>query len=170
MTIMGKNMLVRRVAKTAAALGVALGASLGSANAASAAPINEMTCKYPDGSYNICITITDLGNDIYNVHVGIDVDMSQSQAQAIINRPGNAFIADLRASDPSFDNFIGWITHTSEGVGPNGIGADFDALFSGAALDEDWEGIDEVYARVRLYPTPTSSPRTFNSNKIEHSF
>jgi hypothetical protein len=167
---MSKNVLVRRTAKTVAALGIALGASLGSANAASAAAgVGEMTCRPLSGS-NICLTISDVGGGVYNVHVGIDVSMSRSAAQTIINQPGQAFYADLIGDDPSYDNALTSIPLTSEGAWDEGLSAEFDGYVSGSTLNEDWEGRDEVYARVRLFDTRYSSPRTFTTYNVEHNF
>ena len=166
---MSKNVLVRRVAKTAAVLSIAVGASLGSADAASAAGVGEMTCRPLSGS-NVCLTITDVGGGVYSVHVGIDVSMSRSAAQTIINQPGQAFYADLIGDDPSYDNALTPIPLTYETFGDEGLSAEFDGFVSGSTLNEDWEGRDEVYARVRLFDTRYNSPRTFTTGNVEHSF
>jgi hypothetical protein len=170
---MRKHPLIRRAAKTAGALAIALGASLGSANAASAAVgLGTLTCKSgvtssPRYNYNVCFSITP-SNGVYRLHVGIDVTgMSASQAATIMAAPGNNFSAYLIGDDPSFDNSIRPIALTWEANGDNGVGAELDYGANYYDVDEDWEGRDELYARVKLWHPGLRNYLIFESDNVE---
>lgn len=165
---MRNNVLARRVAKLAIALGIALGASLGSVSAASAeGGLGENTCSGGRSQgYEICLQITYAGAGFYKVDVGIDVFMSRADAQAIIDQEGDAFRGYLIGDDTWADNSVGNIPLTWEAAGDGGIGAEFDALFHWSTLNEDWEGADEIYARVMLTDQRNGSVRTFESDDV----
>lgn len=169
---MGKSLPLRRVAKTAAALGIALGASLGAANAASAAvPVNNQTCTGNSDTHTICLGIWDQGNGIYNVHVGIDVYMTQAQAQLLIDQEGQALTATLMGDD-SLDNALVSIPQTYEAAGSIGLSAEFDMQVGSSVLNEDSlpTDKDELYGKVKLWNAQTGKFRTFLSPNIEDYF
>ncbi len=160
-----KTLLVRRAAKTAAAVSVALGASLGSIDAASAAGVGDHACHRSSGAA-VCILVSTDDSVFYNVHAGIDVPMSQADAQAILDQPGNAFDAYLVADDEWFDTVIAPVHLTGESAWAGGISADFDEWYHWSVLDEDW-GTDELYVRIRLYDQRAGT-RTFYSPVVSH--
>jgi hypothetical protein len=165
---MVKNTLIRRAAKTTAALGIALGASLGAADAASAAGVNNQVCT-GNSNHVICLGIWDMGNNTYAVHVGIDVSMTQAQAQQYVDQPGQALTASLMGDDV-FDNALFAIPQTYEVAGGDGLSAEFDILVGSGSLNEDWDGQDELYAKVKLYNASSGTYRTFLSPNIEDNF
>jgi len=127
----------------------------------------KQTCR--SGSLHvICFSIDKVGSDAYAVHVGIDIRMSQGDAQLIIDQPGDPVDA-WAMGDDWFDNAEFRIPLTWVAAGPDGLGAEFDITVPGVALDEDPDGGDELYARVRLFDQRTST-RTFTSGVLTSPF
>ncbi|GHH29767.1 hypothetical protein [Lentzea cavernae] len=116
----------------------------------------------------ICFSIDKVGGDAYAVHVGIDISMSQGDAQLIIDQPGDPVDA-WAMGDDWFDNAEFRIPLTWVAAGPDGLSAEFDITVPGVALDEDPDGGDELYARVRLFDQRTST-RTFTSGVLRSPF
>lgn len=146
-----------------------------SASAASAA----MRCKSPpEGGSNTCLTIENQGFGIYKVVVGIDVQMSQQQAQSIIDaNGGQPFVAILLAhdhDDPARDTTgLGEFDANSSRsvwVTPDGLSGSFEVLVAQQVLDEDKDGRDELVARVLLNDPRYPSPRKFHSGIITGYF
>ena len=89
------------------AIGTAVGATLANPGVASALnPANEMTCKYDNQTYNACLLIGSTGDSqSWDIHVGIDVYMSQQEAQRLAAQPYSVF-AYVVASDTFYDNTL----------------------------------------------------------------
>jgi hypothetical protein len=132
----------------------------------------------PEGGSNTCLTLEPLGNGVCSVLVGIDVDMSQQYAQAIIDHyqvNGGvhwAFGPVLMAHDhdnPQDDTsglaevFLtaGWPV-----AWESGLSAEFSTVVGSHVLNEDTDGRDEVYARVELHDPFSGISRRFRSGII----
>jgi hypothetical protein len=155
----------RGVILATAGMALASGAvAIGASSASAAGP----ACNY-NSQYNTCLWITETspGSDVYNVHVGIDLNMNPQQAQDILAR-GGGFYAKAVGDDPSYDNFLFYLNRTTQTVTSEGLSADFDVTVSGAKLDEDW-GDDEVYGTVGL-TNPGWGTQYFNSGVIHGDF
>jgi hypothetical protein len=79
---------------------------------------------------------------------------------------------DLRlwGSDPFQDDNLKGITRSWVAAGDGGLSAEFDRSISGAVLDEDPEGGDEVFATVDLYVPVSGNTRQFRSENVHHFF
>jgi hypothetical protein len=141
-----RRALTRRVLPAVAGLAIASGAVAIGANPASAA---GPYCHY-NGQYNACLWVTETspGSDVYEVHIGIDVYMSQGQASDILAR-GGGFYARAMGDDPSYDNLLFYVDRQYQTLAPHGLSAEFHKTVSGAKLNEDW-GQDEVYGSIGL--------------------
>jgi hypothetical protein len=132
----------------------------------------DMTCKSGNGAVN-CFSTEPSGDWTlrdWHVHIGIDVTMSQQDAQAIIDSPGEEFSAKVIADDPSFDNFLFYVPVTWSASWAGGLSAEFDIVVDGSRLNEDdgwFEGwLDEVYAKISLYDPRSGVTRTWTTNVI----
>jgi len=152
---------IRRAARVVGTVAIALGAVTVTAHAASAAT----TCKSQVGSVN-CFSVDAVGNNDYRVHFGIDVDMSRQDAQTFIDHPGEEFSAKLFGDDPVWDNALKNVPVTWSAAWDGGLSAEFDVVVDGAVLDEDSDGRDELYGRVRLWDPRTNTTRTFYTNVL----
>jgi hypothetical protein len=155
-------------------MGLAATTGLATAGAASAAGgIGEQVCRGETNRYAICLYITDDPQSPYShsfkVHVGIDVTMSRQDAQNIIDG-GGAITARMWGSDPVFDDNLIGVTRSWVSAWDGGLSAEFDRSVSGSVLDEDPEGLDEVYALVSLYVPVSGTTRTFRSPDVEAFF
>ncbi len=161
-----RTALARRVLPAVAGLAVTTGAVAFVANPASAA---GPACNY-SSDFNACLWITETspGSDVYDVHIGIDVGMSQAQAQDLLAR-GGGFYAKAMGDDPVYDNFLFYLDRVYQTATPQGLSAEFHKTVSGAKLDEDWEGGDEVYGTVGL-TNPGWGTRFFNTGEIRGDF
>ena len=131
-------------------------------------------CNYPPGS-NTCLTLKYLGNAVFSVHVGIDVDMSRQDAQDIINAPGEPFVAHIMGDDghgPLHDQVLFAVPMTAGWpvAGEGSLSAEFDETVAHWKLNDDSDGRDEVYARVKLFDSRTGQTRIFTSGKIVGDF
>jgi hypothetical protein len=161
----------RKIGITVAALGIMAGSTVAGATGASAAGVGELTCKSEADRYNICFSITRIGvGSSFAVHVGIDVHMSQQDAENIINAPGQEFSAKIWADDPIWDNALKNIPVTWVAAGPEGLGAEFDTVMTSHELDEDSDGGDELYSVVKLYIPSTGDTRSFTSHNVNGRF
>ena len=159
--------LARRVVPALAGLAIVPGAIMLTGSAASA---DGPACHY-DSQRNACLWITETwpGSGEYAVHIGIDVYMSQQQAQDIIDR-GGTLSAKVMGDDPSYDDLLFHLDVMSMGAVPHGLSAEFrTSRVPGSWLDEDWEGRDEVYATVVL-TNPGRSPRSFSTGQLTGYF
>ena len=128
-------------------------------------------CRSARDNYIICFTISQIGlSNGFNVHVGIDVSMSQQDAQNIIDAPGEAFSATLYGEDTFFDDTLKQIPVTWSSAWSGGLSAEFDTFASAETLDEDSDPTDEVFARVKLHISSTDRNRSFRTNNIEEPF
>ena len=121
---------------------------------------------------NVCLSIERLDDGNYAVHIGIDVRMSQQDAQAIIDQPGDPFTTWMMGSD-WFDDSLLSLPMTGLGAWEGGLGADFDRVATSAELDEDsdwWDDDDEVFARIWLYDRRSGSTREFRSDTFHGTF
>jgi hypothetical protein len=127
-------------------------------------------CKSEANRYIICFSLTQIDvSNSFRVHVGIDVDMSQRDAQNIIDAPGEEFSATLCGADSFFDDTLTSNPVTWSSAWEGGPSAEFDTTASGGLLDEDWDGDDEVFARVWLYVPSTGRTRSFRTNEVSAS-
>jgi hypothetical protein len=142
-------------------------AALGMMTVMSGAALADAGCS-SGSKHVICFSIVPAGGDQYDVHVGIDIKMSRADAQAIIDQVGDP--ADAWAmGDDWFDNAEFNIPLTWAAAGPDGFSAEFDIRVPYAALDEDSDGGDELYARVRLFDQRHGT-RTFTSPTLTSPF
>lgn len=144
---------------------VALGAITVSAATASA----DQTCT-GNTRYDICLWIRPIGGDMYNVHVGFDYKIGRADAQAIIDQPGDPVDAWIMGDDPFFDNAEFNVPLQVVSAADFGLSADFDINVPYAALDEDSDGGDELYARVRVFDNRTAGDETFRTNTLSSPF
>ena len=123
-----------------------------------AADAADPHCNYPYGS-NTCLTLEDQGGGISNIRVGIDIYMSQSEAQYLYDvNGGTPFGVELLAhdhNDPA-DDTSGLVEITTDdlyqvSVGANGLFGTFAKQVSCHLFNEDTDGRDELVARVTLY-------------------
>lgn len=159
---MDKQGLLQRV-KRFGVLGLA---TAGIMSVTAGAAQAEMTCS-PTSTHNICFTISPAG-ELYDVSVGIDIKMSRNDAEAIIAQPGDPVDAWAMGAD-WFDNAefkvpLSWVRATD-----NGLSAQFYIRVPYNTLDEDPDGGDELYARVRLFDQRTST-KTYKSKELHSPF
>jgi hypothetical protein len=152
----------RRVAAVAA---IALGTVALTATTAAA----QGACRSEPGSVN-CFSIDYVGNGDYKVHVGIDVDMSRADAQTFIDHPGEEFSAKLYGDDPLWDNALKNLPVTWSAAWDGGLSAEFDVVVDRRVLDEDSDGRDELFSRIRLWDPRTNTTRTFTTKVLTASY
>ncbi|MGD9754712.1 MAG: hypothetical protein AB7W59_27290 [Acidimicrobiia bacterium] len=120
-----------------------------------------------DGTVVVCVTINSAGTGAYDVHIGLDVRMSQAEAQAIIDEHGNEsavavmFGRDYFTSENLFDVEATWVA-----AGPNGFSAELDRRVLQSQLNEDddfWDRRDEVQAYVGGYATSVIRTREIHA-------
>jgi hypothetical protein len=143
----------------------ALGALTVSAAQASA----ERTCS---GStrVDICLWIRHIGGDQYNVHVGFDYKIGRLDAEAIMAQPGDPADAWIMGDDTFFDNAEFRVPIQVAVASDLGLSIDFDINVPYAALDEDSDGADELYARVRVFDNRTPGDETFTTRTLTSPF
>jgi len=160
---------------TAQTVGVSTASASSASNlaltTASTPQIGDQTCRGELNRYTICFSLTQIGvSRDFAVHIGIDVFMSQTDAQNIINAPGEELSARIFGEDTFFDNGLKAVPVTWAAANAQGLSAEFDTTASGSLLNEDWEGDDEIYGLVSLYVPSTGSTRTFRTNTVVDSF
>jgi len=142
------------------------------------ADVGEMTCKYDNRTYNTCLLIEPHDSESWDIRVGIDVRMSQQEAQRIAAQP-SSFFAYVVADDPYFDNTLFSLTPTTIAAGDEGIGAEWDTRsYNGAVLaqalneDSDWQPSceDEIYILIKMYDARTGTYRTWQTHTVQHMF
>jgi hypothetical protein len=95
--------------------------------------------------------IQEIGGQLCSARVGVDVNMSESDAREFIAHPGDEATVKLMADDPIWDNAIIALptdAPTWPQTWAGGYSVEFTRIFSCHFLNEDWEGQDEIYARV----------------------
>ncbi|HET7475129.1 MAG TPA: hypothetical protein VFJ97_03790 [Dermatophilaceae bacterium] len=155
----------RRIRRMVAASAVAVGTIAATATVAAA----DESCTSGTG-YVTCFSVTDVGNNDYAIHIGIDVEMSQQDAQTFIDHPGEEFSGTMMGEDYIWDNALFDIPVTWSAAWEGGLSAEFDVVVDGSQLNEDWEGEDEVYGRVRLWDPRTGDTRTFTTDVFSHYY
>jgi hypothetical protein len=168
------NILAHKVLRTVMAVGLAAAVSLGTAGVASAARLGDSTCGGQANRYTVCLYITSADSEYpithyVKVHVGIDVKMTQQDAQNIIDG-GGQITARMWGSDSIFDDNLKGVTLSWVSAWEGGLSAEFNRYIWEGDLDEDPEGVDEVYAKVELYIPSSGVTRTFRSPEVETTF
>jgi hypothetical protein len=97
------------------------------------------------------------------------LNMSRQDAQNIIDGGGTMTSRMWGADVFHEDNLIG-VTRSWVAAWDGGLSAEFDRSVSGAVLDEDWDGGDEVYATVSLYVPVSGQTRSFRSDTVVAHF
>lgn len=143
---------------------VALGLVTASAAVASA----DSTCTGGTRA-DICLWIRPIGGDMYNVHVGFDYKIGLLDAQAIIAQPGDPVDA-WAMGDDWFDNAEFNVPAQVVTASDLGLSVDFDINVPYAALDEDSDGGDELFARVRVFDNRTPGNETFTTSSLSSPF
>ena len=165
-----KSVIARRVVQLVLALAVVIGVSVSTAGVAAAAGVGEHSCRFEANRYNVCILISHRGFNAYDIHVGIDVVMSQEYAQSIIDLPGEPFSASLYGDDPIWDDHLMYLGYAGISAWPGGLSAEFHATAFSEQLDEDGGESDEIFAEVWLFlPWPATS-RSFRTNTVNYRF
>ena len=107
---------------------------------------------HADGLIDVYLhPIEQLGGSLCSARVGVDIAMSEADAQAFIAHPGEEATVKLWADDPIWDNgIIGLPTDapTWPQAWAGGYSVEFTRVISCELLNEDWEGEDEIYAQV----------------------
>ncbi|MEV4891183.1 hypothetical protein AB0K48_17515 [Nonomuraea sp. NPDC055795] len=137
-----------------------------------APPANAQSCR-TDKNAVICLGITKAGPGIWDVHIGIDVTMSQSDAQAIIDAPGEPFSAKTFGEDPAFDNALFSVPVSWVSAWSGGLSAEFDIRVGGNRLDEDnsWtDNKDDVYAKVWLVDARINRTHEYRSVTLHEHY
>jgi hypothetical protein len=95
--------------------------------------------------------IQEVGGGLCSARVGVDINMSESDAQAFIAHPGEEATVKLIGDDPIWDNAIIALptdAPTWPQAWAGGYSVEFVRTFSCHLLNEDWEGQDEIYAQL----------------------
>lgn len=163
-----RSRLKRRLVRLTVAVAAVAGAIGAMATPASAA----QTCTGETAS-NVCLSINQLNDGTYAVHVGIDVHMSLAAAQEYIDDQGDPFQVVVKGDD-KFDDTLFSVPRTALSASSgSGLSGDFDVIVFGFQLDEDhdwWDNHDEVYAWITLTDTDTGNSVDFGSNQITGYF
>jgi len=163
--------VLRRIGQILTAMAIVAGLTVATAGTALAHGVGDLACNYIVGRFNACLQITDVGPGQYKVHVGIDVTMSQHDAQNIIDSPGQEFTFTLKGDDgPSNERqHLASLPVTWVGAWSGGLSAESDVFVTESMLDED-DGTDEIIAVIRLYIPVTGTTRTFETGTVTANF
>jgi hypothetical protein len=168
-----RNLFGRGARRTLLAMALAVVAGIATAGAAPAGGLHRKTCVEVRNQHVICLLVTDDFQSPYphhyKVHVGIDVYMSQHDAQNIVD-DGGVIWAVAWGADPVSDDYLQGIGRTRVWSWERGLSAEFEESIYGGTLDEDFPDADEVYALVNLYLGESGRTRTFRSDTVEASF
>ena len=130
---------IRRLSRV---LAVVTAAAIGMITLATAPASATQTCTAQVGS-NVCLSNFRLSNGNYAVHIGIDDHISQADAQAIIDQPGDPFFTVVTDSD---GNALFFVPETDIGASQqDGLSADFDVTVLPSQLHNA-----RVLGRIRL--------------------
>jgi hypothetical protein len=135
------------VAAAAGAMVLAQAVGISPAHAA----VGDLACNYDYVNFNACLNFQGTGQLNYlTAHVGLDVFMSQVDAQADITTPPRAL---LWAHVPNHsDRFIGELSLLPgwPAAGTSGFGAEWSGTFYQGDLNANTSGEDQLYV-VTLY-------------------
>jgi hypothetical protein len=95
--------------------------------------------------------VQEIGGGLCTARVGVDINMSEADAQSFIAHPGEEATVKLFGDDPIWDNAIIALptdAPTWPQAWAGGYSVEFVRTFGCYYLNEDWEGDDEVYAQV----------------------
>jgi hypothetical protein len=118
---------------------------------------SDPKCNFIEGRRNVCLFIDQLPDGRWAVHVGIDINMTRRQAEAIVGTGNSPFTAEIRGDDgdESEDDYQFGLPLTRLVATDKGLTGEFDLQVDGSALDED-DGTDEIFARVH-YALPNGT-------------
>jgi len=109
----------------------------------------------------------------YDVYLGIDIPMSQPEAQAIINAPGEPFSAVMFGEDPSSNDYLFSMPASPPIAWSGGLSSEFSVTVDDSDLDEDdswFDDRDEVFAEIQLYDGRSGTTCTYRSGTIRRYF
>ena len=147
----------KRLARALAALAIASGAAAVTAGAAGADPF--MSTYLHD--------VQRLGNGICQVRVGLDVNMSESDALAFIAHPGEEATVALWGDDFRYDDYVTSVPVDAPAwpqAWAGGYSVEFTKQLGCSLLNEDPEGQAEIYARIRFGDFRTGVTHYANTN------
>ncbi|MEU4559414.1 hypothetical protein AB0F72_13595 [Actinoplanes sp. NPDC023936] len=170
-------MILRRILIGAAATATALVVTAAPALAApaSASSLPRQVCRGDGFGSGWCLFIERAGEQ-YRVHLGIDIFMSRSDAQAIIDAPGDPLSARVLGGDtwPDGDDNLFNVPITTLGASDGfGLSCDFDTVVGAQFLDEDnvpGNRGDEVFGRITFRNPLTKKNTTFDTPEIAETF
>ena len=153
----------RRALAAFAAVAAASGVAIGTTGSAEAATMSVYLHPIQFASGAVC-----------TARVGVDIAMSQADAQSFLAHPGEEVTAKLWADDPIWDNALIALP-TDAPVWPQawagGLSVEFVRTFSCHILDEDWrDDADEIFAKITFNDFRVGRTQTANSNKIVQDF
>ncbi|HWM22491.1 MAG TPA: hypothetical protein VNO51_22560 [Ilumatobacteraceae bacterium] len=153
----------RRALGALVAVAAASGVAIGNGGSADAATMTVFLHPIQIMSGGIC-----------TARVGVDIAMSQADAQTFIDHPGEEVTAKMWADDPIWDNALIALP-TDAPAWPQtwagGLSVEFVRTFSCHILDEDWrDDEDEIFAKVTFNDFRVGRTQTANSNKIVKDF
>jgi hypothetical protein len=166
-----------RLGRLLLAMAIAVGAI-----AAVAAPAGAAECWLEDNGYAYvcsecrgttvyatCFTLSYYTDGNIAVYIGIDIYMSQQEAQAILNYPGMWFDAWIFGDNPSYDNALVPVPVTGSSAWEGGLSAEFNTLVWWTQLDEDnsyFDNYDDLYGRIRLSIPGWGTPHPYYTSTL----
>jgi len=171
-------MTIRQIltSTAAAAAAVVMTATPALAAPSAAAALPRQVCRGDGFGSSWCLFIERTSNGEFHVHLGIDVFMSRSDAQAIIDVPGDPFSARVLGRDswPDSDDNLFNVPITVLGAADGvGLSSDFDTIVGGQFLDEDnvpGNRGDEVFGKITFRNPLTKTTSTFDTPEIDENF
>jgi hypothetical protein len=138
------------------ALAIVAGASFVAGGPAEAAPFIS-TYLHP---------IQDYGDGWCRVRVGVDIQMSETDAISFLNHPGQEATARLWGDDPYFDDGLDSlpVAYLWPQAWAGGYSVEYQLYIGCGFLDEDGDGGDEIYAQITFDDFRTGQRHTGNSN------
>jgi hypothetical protein len=140
------------------ALAIMAGAGVVASSAAEADPFMTVYL-HPVGN---------LGSGICEVRIGVDINMSEADARAFIDHPGEEATAKLWADDEWYDNGIATIgvdAPTWPQTWAGGYSVEYVRQLACSWLNEDG-GRDELYAQITFDDFRTGQTHRANSNQV----
>lgn len=162
------NRLLRRLAQALVMLGVVAGTGVVTTGTASAHGLGEYACNYVVGVRNACLLVTEVIPGYYHLRIGIDITMSQQQAQAYLDDPARDFAAVLYGHDPNARQYIAEPPLVSVTAWSGGLSAEWEMYAPSTALNED-NGVDELIGQILFFNAPGSFQR-IETGLVEASF